>query len=374
MSHSNGRIYKETVGGVKYGISIADIQATIGSSKNDIKALCQDSGINPDSLYKPYEYANPFIPGFANGGPDGMFGYTIPNTTGNLMDIYNTMWAFNPPTTWGRLDDFENYDHNPRYANNQWGLTLIETSSTLRCSLTWSGPERFVCPYRMPLFADCYMAVAIFAGYNAGGTAGWEFRYADCCQDKIGTVGGALIEIAKTDVDLTPVAQGTPVVLVPFIAQFLFRKTTNIADLNMRKWNINYKYAQFRFVEGTEPEVGPFKINLTRTATRPATFNIRISGTVVNNTNEAQTCVFYPLYRFYDGLDGTGNVLYDAMTYQAGTPQFNDTLAANETRTWEMFLTNNTGSSLEAVKSVMVQMHSPISSLADTTVIAINIS
>ena len=75
MSHSNGRIYKETVGGVKYGISIADIQATIGSSKNDIKALCQDSGINPDSLYKPYEYAAPFIPGFANGGPDGMFGY-----------------------------------------------------------------------------------------------------------------------------------------------------------------------------------------------------------------------------------------------------------------------------------------------------------
>ena len=335
MSHSNGRIYKETVGGVKYGISIADIQATIGSSKNDIKALCQDSGINPDSLYKPYEYANPFIPGFANGGPDGMFGYTIPNTTGNLMDIYNTMWAFNPPTTWGR---FENYDHNPRYANYQWGLTLIETSSTLRCSLTWSGPERFVCPYRMPLFADCYMAVAIFAGYNAGGTAGWEFRYADCCQDKIGTVGGALIEIAKTDVDLTPIAQGTPVVLVPFIAQFSFRKTTNIADLNMRKWNINYKYAQFRFVEGT------------------------------------QTCVFYPLYRFYDGLDGTGNVLYDAMTYQAGTPEFNDTLTANETRTWDMFLTNNTGSSLEAVKSVMVQMHSPISSLADTSVIIINIS
>lgn len=373
MPHGNGRIYKDSSTTPPRGISIADIKAVINSSKNDIKSLALSSNINPDALFKPFEGAGgPSNPDFASGGPDGMYGYTIPNTTGNLMDIYNKLWTFNPPVSFGRFGDFDRYNHVPRFASNAWGLNVTETSTTLYCSFFWGGPEEFVCPRNMAIFADCYPAVAIFATDSNGD---WELRHAEASNTKIGITNGALIQVSKSGIDLTPGIVGGTVVLVPFISAIYFSATTDIQDLNMRKWNWNYKTNQCYYLEGTAPQVAPFTIDVTRVATRVASNVIRISGTVTNNTDTAQSVIFYPLFRFYDALEGTGNVLFDAMEYTAGVnPLFDQTVQAGATVSWEFFLTNGEGSSLTDVLSLIVQMHSPVTSTADTTVITINIS
>ncbi len=373
MPHGNGRIYKDSSTTPPGGISIADIQAVIVSGKNDIKSLALSSKINPDALFKPYECdGGPENPNFATGGPDGMYGYSIPNTTGHLMDIYNKLWTFNPPVSFGRFDDFDCYNHVPRFSSNPWGLSVTETPSTLYCSFQWGGPAEYVCPRNMALFADCYPAVAIFA---TGANGDWELRYAVASNTKIGVTNGALIQVVKSGIDLTPGVVGGTVVLVPFISAIYFTETTDIQDLNMRKWNWNYQANQCYFLEGTEPQVAPYTINVTRAATRAASNVIRISGTVTNNTDTAQNVVFYPLFRFYDALEGTGNILFDAMEYTTGVnPLFSQTVQAGATVSWEFFLTNGDGSSLADVLSLLVQMHSPVTSTADTTAITINIS
>ena len=141
MPHGNGRIYKDSSTTPPGGISIADIQAVIVSGKNDIKSLALSSKINPDALFKPYEGdGGPENPNFATGGPDGMYGYSIPNTTGHLMDVYNKLWTFNPPVSFGRFDDFDCYNHVPRFSSNPWGLSVTETPSFVATG-PWSSSK-----------------------------------------------------------------------------------------------------------------------------------------------------------------------------------------------------------------------------------------
>lgn len=59
MPHSSTHIYTETVGGVKYGISIGDIQSMFGLSRNDIGALIVNANINKWAKYKPYRNSSP---------------------------------------------------------------------------------------------------------------------------------------------------------------------------------------------------------------------------------------------------------------------------------------------------------------------------
>jgi len=53
MAHNNGRIYTETVGGVKHGVSICDVQTVLGNSSPDLGTLCRAANINPWARYKP---------------------------------------------------------------------------------------------------------------------------------------------------------------------------------------------------------------------------------------------------------------------------------------------------------------------------------
>ena len=108
---TTGRIYRETVSGVTYGVvDPSDVGPIIGSSSTDIATLCTHSSINPDALFKPYEHTNPDNPNFATGGPDGKYGFTIPS--GEDYDwrgpsFRNELWEFNPPETWFNLIEFD---------------------------------------------------------------------------------------------------------------------------------------------------------------------------------------------------------------------------------------------------------------------------
>jgi len=364
MAHNNGVITKP--------IRVQeDVAVVLGRATGDVGLLCADvdaqgnevGAINPDALFRPYELSTVDNPSHQVGGPNKDYGRIIPFTRDNLAEIYSELWGFRKPQTWFRILDFENYSHSPRFADNAWGLSLTETSSTFYCNLSWGGPEKFLCPRNMQLFQDCYMAVAILAA-NAQGNM--ELRYAVSSTAKISQVSGALIQINKADVNLTPGVIGGTVVLIPFISEYQITATTDKDALNgIGKWNINYKTPQYVYLEGTAPVQAPYHISVT-SLVRVASNVIQIGGVVENNTDQVQNVLFYALYRMYDGLDGTGNIIFDAMTYQSGiNPQVSFSLPANGTQSFTMNLTNGQGTSLEAVKSVLFRLHSPSDSSVD---------
>lgn len=53
MPHSNGRIYTETVSGVRRGVATEDVAAVLGVNSLDVATLCRASNINPWARYKP---------------------------------------------------------------------------------------------------------------------------------------------------------------------------------------------------------------------------------------------------------------------------------------------------------------------------------
>lgn len=58
MSHDTNRIYTEVSGGIRYGVSVADVQDILGTSKNDVGQLCTDGAINKWARYRPIEKSN----------------------------------------------------------------------------------------------------------------------------------------------------------------------------------------------------------------------------------------------------------------------------------------------------------------------------
>ena len=55
MSHDTNRIYTEVSGGVRYGVSVADVQTILGTSKNDLGQLCTEDAINKWAKYRPID-------------------------------------------------------------------------------------------------------------------------------------------------------------------------------------------------------------------------------------------------------------------------------------------------------------------------------
>ena len=53
MAHSNGRIYTETVSGVRRGVTTEDVAAVLGVNSLDVATLCRAANINPWARYKP---------------------------------------------------------------------------------------------------------------------------------------------------------------------------------------------------------------------------------------------------------------------------------------------------------------------------------
>lgn len=126
------------VGGVKYGVSIYDIQATIGVGANDIGSLCRSSRINMFSKHKPFRNSSQ---GFSFDtsqatpelrSPDRLaqellsnFGLTIPKfNASDFKTHYSDPWTYDMPRgikntslnptsndEWFRILDFDGYQH-----------------------------------------------------------------------------------------------------------------------------------------------------------------------------------------------------------------------------------------------------------------------
>jgi len=314
---ATGRIYCETVGGVAYGIvDPRDVGPIIGSTDTRVSALCTCPKINPDALFKPYEHTlSPLIPNFATGGPDGMYGYTIPNTLNDWQSptFRNELWEFNTPQTYFNLVAFDGYYHKPRFAQHPWGVTFIETQYDIKCSCGWGGPVGMTCPKNMAIFQDCYLVVAIIEGQN-------NFLYAKCSQYKVSESVGDYFEIAKAAITLP--SSYSSIVAVPFLAPLtgtaltaLQTGTNNVNYLSdaVRKYNINYESKQYAYIYNTAPSEGIVIRPISPTIYEsPYTFKLQVR--VTNNYNSAQTGALYPVYIGYKETVAAGYTYLDPKT------------------------------------------------------------
>ncbi len=341
MAHNTttGRIYRPTSGGTTYGISTKDVRTILGVTEHNLGGLNIDSHINPDALFKPYDGSG-INDTFLQGGPDGLYGYNIPNTQGHLTDIYRQRWSFNTPSQRGLLlGAFENYNHLVSYNENPWGLTVVDSGTSLYCSFSWGGPAEFVCPKNMAIFQSCYMGVAIYAGSS--------FRYAVTHNDTIGNSTGCLITILKNDVNLVPDTVGEAVVLIPFIIGSQIAATTNIADIiGQTKWNINFRSFQHYTISGSEV-LRDFTFSFESTAIRESGYTILLTVYVTNNGSTAQSTAFYPLWKAYQLVTAGGttykDLLMDRSDYHSSdgsTPSTStSSIAAGATQTYTIRIT-----------------------------------
>lgn len=131
MAHdNNGRIYIDTSGATPVGISIADIQAVLGLSKNDIGGLITTGNINKWAKYKPYRSANLTTTDTARR--EAKYGLSIteytdlgsPTSTSSFLYklVHNQLgWEYLRPrgkgggqggaNEWFRFFDFDGYYH-----------------------------------------------------------------------------------------------------------------------------------------------------------------------------------------------------------------------------------------------------------------------
>lgn len=125
MPHANGRIFTQVSGGVQYGISIYDVQATIGSGSPDVGSLCRHENINKWAKYKPIRLNKLGLVTDSERLLEN-YGLTIPaagygSIDAMVADLANADWTYLRPrgkgngqggsNEWFRILDFDGYFH-----------------------------------------------------------------------------------------------------------------------------------------------------------------------------------------------------------------------------------------------------------------------
>lgn len=117
-----------------------DVAAVLGLNSGDVGYLCKNSHgrINKWSLRKPIEHTKPSTLSEADF-LSANFGYAIPSYQSykSMTEKVNTGWTYNSPSTWGRVTDFNGYDHT---ATAPFALTLKVNSVTIGETISISTP------------------------------------------------------------------------------------------------------------------------------------------------------------------------------------------------------------------------------------------
>ena len=108
MPHQDGLIYKNSSSTPKQGVSIADIQQTLGSGKNDIGSLVTSGKVNAFSKVHPQD-VNHIAPASSTERVNMQYGITIPEYLNqSSLSGTNAKWTYKKGS-WYRLDDFDGY-------------------------------------------------------------------------------------------------------------------------------------------------------------------------------------------------------------------------------------------------------------------------
>ena len=150
MSHSNGKIYRDTSGATPIGIDPrADVAVVLVRSTGDYGQLCGDvngSGVDLDAInklakYKPIQASAPgnltdalrkaAVHGF---GANGLPVYTSAAALTAALRAGITAgahWQYTPPTTRFNILDFDGYVHT-NWITSEWGTLGPDGQTALR--------------------------------------------------------------------------------------------------------------------------------------------------------------------------------------------------------------------------------------------------
>lgn len=157
MPHNNGRIYTETVNGVRYGVSTDDVASVLGLASSDVATLCRAGNINPWARYKPVYIAK------ANASPGPL--------TDDTRRIYGwgckTRYAY----TQAQVNTIEDFAHYIMGRNETPYLTRAEIRSMVSKGFVELLPIPVECWYRLADFVKVTdSGVVDNTGYRHGAT------------------------------------------------------------------------------------------------------------------------------------------------------------------------------------------------------------
>lgn len=130
MAHNGGRITAP--------VDTEDVRLTLGETSNDVKTLCMSGKINPWAKYKPEAHGtmrsltkeNRRLWNF------GLFAAQIYTSVDSFINAvaggtFNGSWVYRSVRAgdWGRLDDFDGYNHNARSPIGSLDPQTLETGS-----------------------------------------------------------------------------------------------------------------------------------------------------------------------------------------------------------------------------------------------------
>lgn len=194
MSHDSARIFTETRDGTKYGVSIADIQAVLGSGRNDIGGLITYGDINPFAKKKPVIYAS-----FSNdanwwkatNGNCGLTPFSAQNPqsiAAVAQDITMCGWTYARPngtlaTQPFRFLDFDGYFHNAEPLTNGVACQeAVQRGTQLVVQLVVNQDDTEAVTLKDMALSNCYFCLYIL---SSDGNSSYVLTGDKCDDDAI---------------------------------------------------------------------------------------------------------------------------------------------------------------------------------------------
>lgn len=157
MSHSNGRIYSETVNGKKIGINTDDVRTVLGSASHDVGTLCRYASIKKFNKNKPYRGTLPTVASrdiaTSNANETG------DNGTGYYCGARGTTAEY--PIYWGMQYPMNTTSQNPSGQSRNTLLEMCYYVATATSTVTYPNY-----PYMRPVAGIDFARLDDFDGYN----------------------------------------------------------------------------------------------------------------------------------------------------------------------------------------------------------------
>ena len=303
----------------------------------DVGMLCTHPAINKWSRWKPVngEYLHPTC------------GFIITSTTDQRPDaLRNHVWSYDKPTGGQlspfRLGDFRGYDHDVRYADKPFGISVsyptVGGTLYISCDFGQTVNATLASPRYMPKFANYYFGVSVYKG-----TMRYDLSHviSKCGLNKIGSNSGELIQIDTSTLGFTT---GEIYMVIPFISEWTFMQsigTTGGAG-NYNKYNLNALAADSATIMkniGT-PTIPFFFSGYAYQQT--GSYGVKVSGRLNSNKETATAPMPVKIeWTLYSDINGGGSVLGTQTPITLGyydVPRFGYTELPQTTIAWDPVL------------------------------------
>lgn len=294
-------------------ISLTSIKNLLGSPTKKWPHMIYGGRLNRDSLIKPiycldgqltHEHLGKAM--YASRAPYiATYGWEIP-TASATNDAPRTAfatggaWVFHGANGWANVGMMIGYDHYVRFAGvNSWPITYYKVAAgeQIQVGLTsGSASATVVSPRNMPIFADMYIGVAVYAN-----NALVSFGFAPYPIGYPIPSGGA--GTTPDVINLGEAAEYTTYTIVPFIASV---KGTTLPGCGTL-YSLNYEGAGSATITASSGTAGALVATTSVSMTILSSGAVKIEQMLSNTRNSAQTAENQTLT--YTFMNSSGGVI-----------------------------------------------------------------